>query len=851
MANLVCTANGNFTTAATWAACDANSVLDSEAGSTALTTGNLDSATFVPAAVAIDAVLVKLASRAAGSPSNTITITLRNSTAGTNAFSVTVNVSDLKPCGATQREGGWYLFKAGATHTPNGADSYLIRATLSATTTAVSLWTNGTANNWSRMCRTITTQAPAAADRMIIVKEMTAAATSTARSVTMNNTASTTFGSATGLSTSNWQCAAINIGNGGTLIWGTTAATNYFLSLTGSIVAHSGGTWTIGDTGAEIPRDSTAIIEFVMTTSGDSRPGSLGDATTRFKGLSRTSGKDIVWCSLSADEAAASTTIDVDTDTGWKNGDIVAIASTTRTSTEAESRTLNADAGASSFTISSGLTNAHKGSQSVNAEVILLTRNIVFRSNNSARQYGGLETTDLANVVCSWVQFRHCGFNANNANFSVTASGTGITYEYVSFDEWGAASGACVRFQSTSCSNFTINHCTFYTSTGTSGNSINLPGMTVSNWTINDCVSVRNNQTTAFSFGSQLGTITNIRSSGAGNNGITFTSAVGTTGWGTNNTWICHSNGAVGIAITCSIPFGYNLHTLTAYRNSSQGITYINDSAQMNAGRIDTWVAFGNSTDNISFSSISGTLTGANWVTAGDTSFSTPEGLLCAPANSTVNKLRLEGPVFGAGGGTKTTHSTRDILVGNNASGLMVWQLELVGPTLASATEAVMGTFSPKEGSYIAITRPDGALAGTKTEYAKIGTVAYETSTVQASTASQKLTPSISTAGTDHATLRSGSKKVAVDSGQTVTMSVYARKDGSYNGSIQPRLVVLANAAMGISSDTVLDTLSVGANTWEQLSGTTAAVSDKGVLEFVVEVNGTAGNAFVDTWAAS
>lgn len=38
---------------------------------------------------------------------------------------------------------------------------------------------------------------------------------------------------------------------------------------------------------------------------------------------------------------------------------------------------------------------------------------------------------------------------------------------------------------------------------------------------------------------------------------------------------------------------------------------------------------------------------------------------------------------------------------------------------------------------------------------------------------------------------------------------------------------------------------------WEALTGTTAAVTADGVLEFVVDCDGTAGNLFVDTFSAT
>src|SRR5262245_28483112 len=228
MAYLIATADGNFTTAATWAACDANSVNDSEVTTTAIGTGNMDSSTFIPANVALDGVAFRVASRASGSPTNTLTVTLRNSTAGTNAQSVTVNVSDLAACDTTEKNGGGYFVKFGSTHTPKATDSYLIRMSMSATSTAVSMYVSS-GTNLARACRTTTTGAPAAGDRMMIMKEMTGAGAANTRAVTMNNTASTLFGSSSGLSTStgNMTGAALTVGNGGTLTWGTSASTNY------------------------------------------------------------------------------------------------------------------------------------------------------------------------------------------------------------------------------------------------------------------------------------------------------------------------------------------------------------------------------------------------------------------------------------------------------------------------------------------------------------------------------------------------------------------------------------------------------------------------------------------------
>lgn len=85
--------------------------------------------------------------------------------------------------------------------------------------------------------------------------------------------------------------------------------------------------------------------------------------------------------------------------------------------------------------------------------------------------------------------------------------------------------------------------------------------------------------------------------------------------------------------------------------------------------------------------------------------------------------------------------------------------------------------------------------------------------------------------------------KTAVNSGSEVTINVYVRKDGSYNGNA-PRLVVVGGIVAGVASD-VTDALTVAADNWEQLT-VQVTPNEVGVLEFYVDCDGTAGNVFVD-----
>jgi hypothetical protein len=106
--------------------------------------------------------------------------------------------------------------------------------------------------------------------------------------------------------------------------------------------------------------------------------------------------------------------------------------------------------------------------------------------------------------------------------------------------------------------------------------------------------------------------------------------------------------------------------------------------------------------------------------------------------------------------------------------------------------------------------------------------------------------------------LESGSFKVNVNAGQTITPSVYVRKStvasggALYNGN-QPRLILKRNDAIGVTADVVIDTMTLGAvATWEQLTAACpAAATENGVAEFVIDCDGTAGFVNVDDFSAT
>lgn len=308
MANLLSIATGNLTAAATWGLCDATgSLVSSNTGVTTLTTGNLDSATFTPGAITVKGVALRLGSRASGSPTNTLTVTLRNSTDGLDVIAGTINVSDLPVTNTTDDQGGWFYLVFSAPQLLTAGKAYVVRVTLSATTTAVQLCTNGTANNWQRLLVTTTTQAPVAGDDLQVLGVLDGAsnpATVSTITVTMNSTANTDYGSAT---TGSYRVAGLTISKGGTFAFGTAAATNYYFKLSGYVAVYSGGVLNVGTTGTPIPTGSMAVFELDPASDGQYKIEIRASGTVTAIGSPRTAGKAVSWTQLMADAAGGAT----------------------------------------------------------------------------------------------------------------------------------------------------------------------------------------------------------------------------------------------------------------------------------------------------------------------------------------------------------------------------------------------------------------------------------------------------------------------------------------------------------------------------------------------------------------
>lgn len=830
MAVLMSIATGDFTAAGTWGLVDSTSLNNTENSSTVVTTTYATSSTFTPGAITIDGIAVKLVNRTG--TTGTITVALDQATTTVTGTEVAINVADLPAAVSADANGGWILFKFAAPVLLVAATAYGVKVKTSSST-QVTLQVLA-AGNWARMLRTTTTQAPAAGDDLVITGEYTGAGTSNAFTVTMDNTASTDFGAAaTSLVT-----PALAICSLGTLTWGTTAATAYYLKLSGNAIVYAGGTLNMGTTGTPCPRDSTMWLQFDCGANVDFGLTVRNLATFNGQGQSRTSGKLFDRTLLNTNEAVNQTVLGVADDTGWLDNDEIVIAPTNRTVAEYEKVALNGNAGASSITIDGGagagggLAFTHSGTSPTQATIILLTRNVRITGASATLQaYVDIKAT--ATVDLDWCQFYWLGSATTNKRGFQTACTTGTqVIDKCSFHNSEVANSICFYMSGASGTGLTFSNNVMYFG--------NLYGVSVDASTgscvITGCVAIRAG-TYCFSMTDAGGTFTNNLAASGSNAGISLTELGGVIG-----TWSGITAQQSGNSFLISGVSG-SMSDVTIWRNSAYGLYLFGN----NDVTITNLVSFGNAVSSVNIQSGGVRLTLVTPTLSGDSSFATPYGI--SPANgtaSTGSEVYIFGGSLGTASGIKVAHSTGDLGFGQVFSGPSKWHLH--GTTLASATQVAAQTSNGPNGYILA--QNLGGVAGSHKGWFKYGTIDIASPTVSGMTDPvMRMTPNNASSKLESAPYGMG-MKAAVASGGTVTISVDIHKTAAYNGN-QPRLIVRRNYSIGITSDTVLDTATIGTATTETLTGTTASVSDDGALEFIVDCDGTAGYVYVDNWAAS
>lgn len=808
MASLLATASGNWTTASTWKVVDATSFLDSEAATTQISTSYVTSSTFTPGAITIDGIAMKF-STYTGSQSGTITVALDQGGGVVTGTDVTINAADISQPG-TSIPVGWYFFKFGSPVTLLGATAYSVKIKSSASQT-LNIFRNATAGNWSRMLRTTTTQAPVAADICNICGEATAAGATTALTVTMDETANTDYG-------------GLTINADGTLIYGTTASTNYVLRQSGLVTVYKDGTLNIGTTGTPMPSTSTAVLEFDCTSDGE-----FGLVVNSGTFVAQGNPLTYVWALLNADAAANATSLTTDVSTGWASGDAIAVASTSTDPTKGEHGTLNGAASGTTLTVNGfggtggGVLNAHTGTGAVKAEVVNLTRNVKIRSTSSTL-VGYVQINASSTYNLDYVELYYLGEAASTKSaLYLNASGN---VDYCSFHDIEDTG----MYHASNSLTYGNTYNVFYLCNSVNSTSyypVFVQATATSTFSYN--VVIKCYQGIWFNV-ARYGAVVNYNRVGGCSTAFDKGGFqhINTLNLGSFNYNIAHSCSDHGCNFDTSSDAFITMTGCEFNRNGGSGL-YTSGTTTFLWLTSTNCKSIGNVSYGHYFSSIGIDARISGYTANGEASYAQANGIYAFSAG----KILLLSPVMGTG----TSHTGSDIYIGAKAC-----EINVINGNLASTNEVTNST--GKQLSVIRSHKNDQSATTHKNWY-KYGTVnSDQTTRHTASGYSWKLTPNDAV----YKLILPGPAKwdtfkAGVLANTQVTVTAYVQKDGSYNGTA-PRLVLVGGIVAGITSD-VTASLTVASGNWEQLT-VSATPTEDGVIEAYIDCDGTAGSVYVD-----
>ena len=847
MANLIAAATGNFTAAGSWGTVDTAGEIDSQAGTVVISTSNIDSPIFTPGAITVDGVALKLAARAA-SPTGTFTVTLRNSTGAVDVTSVTVNVSDLNAAGL-----GWIFIKFSASQLLLAVTDYIIRCVCSNTGSQVTLYrsTTGT-NNFSKKMRTTTTQAPAAGNHLIVCGELTGAGTGADITVTMENTATTSFGP----TVSGGPPQGIVVSSRAILTWGTAASTAYYLKWKGIFQVSGGGVVNVGTSGTPIPASSTATLDCDVVSNVDTGIECLSGGTWNAYGVPPTATRT----RLTADVAAAGTVLTVESTTGWAVSDALVLANTTVNNSGHEKVTILTVDSATQVTLSVGCAFAHLGTNSERlCEVGNVTRNVKMFGVSSA--LAGYFTANGATAVAVLHGVEMYNWGASTSlKRGVNAATTGCTLTMTSSVMRDCATNSAGLVNASGTVTLSIDKNVWYiigsffllsvVGFGSLTTNLGIGFSAASTLTCNGTETFKDNWLNSIvSFSTTILTI------GPASNTVNCT--FDRTNYSGNVLHHVGTNSIVTFADAKKYAGTLLNWKLWSAPISQAGLYFASALGAFEDFTIEGLNIFGAGSTNVSF---------------GEACYGSIKFLDCVFSNSSVGQytsssrgigfngrvgitLVLESCTFSAVSGVHTAFVTADIeFQATNADVLGI----LRNCSLAATTPIAGlsgGSFATPR-SYMRAQKW-GQTTGDHRSFFTQGHATRDTNIFNTASPSVRLVPV-------SASLKLGSsvRNVQCDSGVAPVVSVYVRKSAvgdasyqsitpaNYNGN-QPRLMVKRAIALGLTVDTVVDTMTAAVGTWEQLSGTLPTPTDDGAFEVYVDCDGTAGWINIDDWTVA
>lgn len=809
---------------------DITSLVTATTTATTVSTSVLASPNFNPGAITVDGCALEISTWSA--TAGTFTVELYNVTDAVSVATCTIGYADIVKDGTSL----WYFFSFGSSYTLLAGKNYSIRLVRSASGSTVSIRRTATANNWGKMLRTTTTAAHTSADTAYILQELTGSGTATAAEITMDNTNSGT------------NYGAIVVGNGGALKYAYAGSTNYYLNMHGNLTIAENGIFTIGTSSNPIPSTSTAHLKFNSASAGQYVMN-----TSSFWGNIEVFGAEITnkYARIASNASAGATSITTDISTGWKSGDVIGIAPNRREAANAttgpEERTLSGDASGTTVTISSGLTLGRENTAIVQPHIVNLTRNVKIygaSSTNTGRfainsSNSVLPGGSVGRVSLNHAEFYYLGTGTvsnsavyiHNNNGDVQVDGCAIYNNTVS-----GVSGLYINDAQTGRL-LTLRDNVYY------NNSVN--GFVVSAVAASHNgtgVLIENQIMVKCSFSTSVGAsgnITNLVVSGASSN---VSIALGTTTSATifdglllyscGNNFLAQVSGNRGI--NGIVPDWFTFDNVEAYlllASSTGFATGIYSSAD--TVRYANGIFAGNFGTSIDLQQGPAVVEGCSF--DGHGSFSAATGV----AISTAAKVQVLNCDFGQ----TVAMGVADVKVGS--TGTSNFPVDARVDNCMHSSAAVMFGATSYVNGFVGFTNIDGDPDNNRC-YVSNGSIRTDTVISNTGTLSERLVP-INANGK----MTSSIKRIALNSGQTANFSVYVRKsvvgDGTaYNGN-QPRLLVKGGIMLNTFTNSVEDTASGSAGSWEQLTGSFTA-TQKGVLELYVDCDGTTGWVNVDDW---
>jgi len=872
MAHLICGATGNLTSSGTWRTVDSTALI-TEGGSTAttLTTTSQNSANFTPGAVDVDALAVRLLSRGAGTPTNTLTLVLYDVTSSSAVVTLAIPVADLPPSNnADLCRGGWVMFSLGGTVSLEAGKNYQVRMNLNNTSTAVAFITNGTAANWQHMLRTTTGAAPAAADNMWIIGLWTASATWTVYTVTQDQTTTgTVYGSNPGSADTNPE-ARSGIGvYRSSLVWPTTSSTA--IAIAGNLNCGAYSTVSMGTTSSPIQRGYTAVLQFNTTTLYGPKINAGGYFSAA--GESPTLNKDVNWTLLVENATSGSTSsLVVQDDTGWTSGSTYFVGTTRRGVDDYAQYTLSADAGTNSLSHSAALSANYKGSTGgykFAAPIALTTYNVTIQSDAATRScyirgagnatigmhpslhlkwVRGLYTYVLSDIVsnssvnkCLLDYQKTTILGSPGIRFSGAPAGAYQVKDLVCINAGGNWMFYFDHGNGTDLSSHSLENLISICGSGGGGHYIQY-----GNWSV--CRGFRSNGGNA----AYLSIPSN--NDGPGSPPSDYLSGSAFTGPGGTGCIQFSAQAIRDITITNVAAIGSSASLYFGGMNlvhnvKFKGCTFFSSSS-----------AYG-VVDFQSFDCNMESLTLDECTCGGASEYSqVPPRLLWIGSNQEfpVN-VKFLNCVFSNSHCTPPSQAAVYMnSVGASTNSRPMTRVLFVNPTGLNPSSGAVGTTGAyvNQESYVAFMNWNGTAGDNRTYFPwysngvtalTYNVASRRTNNTVYNTAapSEQLLP-VTTASK----FESSVKRFAVTSGSTSSIAVYVRKDSAYDGAA-PRLILRRHDIAGYNSDQVLATHSAAADAWEQLSSSLGAVAQDAVLEVVVDCDGTTGSVYVDDWSAT